>query len=148
MTQAPAVMPAAESGFAPHVAAVRAEFAVYVQTYRDLVAAASKASGASLVRIDGALAAFEPGYFNNLLVALDARFENHSPDAAGAIAEVRAIRASLIAGGGAMKTPAGVAYAPDASVLRIDIGDRIALNADDFEAIAAAFLDAVARTAA
>ena len=137
-------MPASASDLAPRVDAVRAEFAGYVQTYRDLVAAASKASGASLVRIDGALAAFEPGYFNNLLVALDARFEMLSPGAAGAIAEVRAIRAALTAGGGTMKTPANIACAPDASVLRIDIGDRIALNADDFEAIAAAYLDEIA----
>ena len=129
---------------APSAGAVRAEFAAYVQTYRDLVAAASKASGASLVRIDGALAAFEPGYFNNLLVALDARFANRprhaGHDAGGAIGEVRLICTSLIAHGGVMAVGDGVAYAPEKSVLRIDVGDRVALNADDFEAIAAAYI--------
>ncbi len=121
------------------VDAVRAEFAAYVRTYRDLVAAASKASGASLVRVDGAFAAFEPGYFNNLLVALAARFAA-VPAAPGAIAEVRAVCDALVAHGGRMATDAG-------AVLRLDAGDRVALNADDFEEIAAAFLDAVTQDA-
>jgi hypothetical protein len=128
----------------PSIEAIRAEFAGYVQAYRDLLAAASKASGASLMRIDGAFAAFEPGYFNNLLVALAARFANRRPggedDGGGAIAEVRLVVASLIDHGGVMTAGKSAAYSPGTSVLRIDTGDRIALNADDFEAIAAAYI--------
>lgn len=137
-------MPELTTSPRPSMAAIRTEFAGYVQAYRDLLAAASKASGASLMRIDGAFAAFEPGYFNNLLVALDARFTSRQrggeDDGGGAIAEVRLIVASLIEHGGVMTADKATAYSPAKSVLRIDIGDRIALNADDFEAIAAAYI--------
>ncbi len=125
------------------VDAVRAEFAGYVRAYRDVVAAASKASGASLVRVDGAFAAFEPGYFNNLLVALEARFAPGEQAVGGPVRrEVRAICAALIQRGGRMG-----ADAPAGSVLRLDAGDRVALNADDFEEIAAALFDEAAKRA-
>ena len=123
------------------VAAARADFAAQLQSYRDLIAAASKASGMSLARIDAALAAFEPGYFNSLLVALDARFVQRAAGAAGgALDEVRLLVAALTGNGGVLAADEAVAYDPARSVLRIDFGDRIALNADDFEALAQAFL--------
>jgi hypothetical protein len=120
----------------------RAEIAAQIQAYRDLVGAASKASGMSLTRIDAALSAFEPAFFNNLLVALDARFAGRQI-AAGPGAELRVLAASLLANGGVLATSADVPYDADASVLRIDPGERIALNADDFETLCAAFLAAV-----
>ena len=118
----------------------RAEIAAQIQSYRDLVGAASKASGMSLVRIDAALAAFEPAFFNNLLVALDARFAGR-PLVAGPGAELRLLAASLLANGGVLAVRDDIPYDADESVLRIDVGERIALNADDFEALCAAFLD-------
>ena len=65
----------------PSVQACRDEIAAQIRAYRDLVGAASKASGMSLTRIDAALAAFEPAFFNNLLVALDARFASRATPA-------------------------------------------------------------------
>ena len=118
---------------------VRHEIAAQIQAYRDLVGAASKASGMSLTRIDAALAAFEPAFFNNLLVALDVRFAGRANDV-GPLAEVRLLSVSLTSNGGVLATSGDVPYDADASVLRIDIGERIALNADDFEALCAAFL--------
>ena len=118
----------------------RAEIAAQIQSYRDLVGAASKASGMSLVRIDAALAAFEPAFFNNLLVALDARFATRAIGP-GPGAEVRLLAASLLAHGGVLHARDDVPCDADASVLRIDLGERVALNADDFEALCAAFLD-------
>jgi hypothetical protein len=142
-------MPAASTYPSAHVQACRADFAAQVAAYRDLIAAASKASGASLVRVDAALAAFEPGYFNTLLVALDARFVHRARDAEDSVgnplAEVRLLAASLMAHGGVMTVDRAVPYEPSRAVLRIEAGDRIALNADDFEAIASAFLDEVER---
>lgn len=127
-----------------HVAAARADFAAQLQSYRDLIAAASKASGMSLARIDGALAAFEPGYFNSLLVALDARFVQRRHAGGGnPLDEVRVLVDSLTVNGGVLAVDEDVAYDPAKSVLRFDPGDHIALNADDFEAIAAAFLAAI-----
>jgi hypothetical protein len=126
----------------PSVQACRDETAAQIRAYRDLVGAASKASGMSLVRIDAALAAFEPAFFNNLLVALAARFADRA-DGGGPAAEVRLLAASLMHHGGVLAADAGIPYDADAAVLRIDIGERIALNADDFEALCAAFLAAI-----
>jgi len=68
------------------IQACRDDVAAQVRAYRDLVGAASKASGMSLVRIDAALAAFEPAFFGDLLVALDARFASR-PRGGGASGE-------------------------------------------------------------
>ncbi len=124
------------------VQACRDEIAAQIQAYRDLVGAASKASGMSLTRIDAALAAFEPAFFNNLLIALDARFADR-PNDRGPLAEVRSLSASLLSNAGVLTANAGIPYDADDSVLRIDVGERVALNADDFEALCAAFLAAL-----
>ena len=124
------------------VAATRAELAAVVASYRALVGAASKASGASLPRIDAALAGFEPGFFNNLLVALDARFER-GPAEPAAVAEVRLLADAVKARGGMVAVDPAIAYDADAALLRLEPGDRVALLADDFEALCAAFLDAL-----
>jgi hypothetical protein len=102
------------------------------------VGAASKASGMSLTRIDAALATFEPAFFNNLLVALDARFRGHA--SGGARGEVRLLADSLLSHGGVLTADPAARHDADACVLRLDIGERIALNADDFEALCDAFL--------
>jgi hypothetical protein len=130
------------------VQACRDEIASQIRSYRDLVGAASKASGMSLTRIDAALAAFEPAFFNNLLIALDARFAPPPHHPGAAVDEVRLLAASLIGNGGVLKGDAAIAYQAEASVLRLDIGERIALNADDFEALCAAFLAQVGKNAA
>jgi hypothetical protein len=117
------------------VQAARDDIAAQIRAYRDLVGAASKASGMSLTRIDAALAAFEPAFFNNLLIALDARFPG-SASSGGARAEVRVLANSLLAHGGVLTA--------NAPILRLDAGERITLNADDFESLCAAFLDEVA----
>ena len=133
----------------PHaaIASCRSEIAAQVQSYRDLVGAASKASGMSLVRIDAALSAFEPAFFGNLLVALDARFASRARTP-GASAEVALLAAALLHHGGVLQRDAALPYDADAAVLRIDPGDRVALNADDLEALAAAFLAELERSAA
>lgn len=133
-------MPRIDTPTAAQVQAARDEIAAQIQTYRDLVGAASKASGMSLTRIDAALAAFEPAFFNNLLVALDARFRGPDATGDGARAEVRLLADALLARGGVL--------AADAPVLRLDAGERVALNADDFETLCAAFLDQLAAAAA
>jgi hypothetical protein len=124
----------------------RAGIAAQVQAYRDLVGAASKASGMSLVRIDAALSAFEPAFFGNLLVALDARFAQRARGT-GASTEVALLAAALLHHGGVLQRDAALPYDADASVLRIDVGDRVALNADDLESLAAAFLAELERQA-
>ncbi len=132
---------------AAYVQACRDEVAAQIRAYRDLVGAASKASGMSLTRIDAALAAFEPAFFNNLLIALEARFMHRLRGVEGKdgnpLNEVRMLAASLMDNGGVLAENKTVRYQPSRSVLRIDIGERIHLNADDFEALCALFLDEI-----
>jgi hypothetical protein len=134
---------------AAHVQACRDEIAGQIKAYRDLVGAASKASGMSLTRIDAALAAFEPAFFNNLLIALEARFAHRLRAAEGKdshpLAEVRLLAASLTANGGVLASSDTIAYQSEKTVLKIDVGERIALNADDFETLCAAFLAEIER---
>jgi hypothetical protein len=127
------------------IQAGRAALAAQLQAYRDLVGAASKASGMSLVRIDAALAAFEPAFFGNLLVALDARFAARPRREAGA--EVALLATALLHHDGVLTRDAALPYDADTSVLRIDLGERVALNADDLETLAAAFLAELDRQA-
>ena len=129
---------------ASRVQAARDEIAGQIRAYRDLVGAASKASGMSLTRIDAALAAFEPAFFNNLVVALDARFRDRPATPAGA--ELRLLADALLSHGGVLTADPAIRH--DAGVLRLDIGERVALNADDFEALAAEFLAEIERTGA
>ena len=121
------------------VEACRDDVAAQLLAYRELVGAASKASGMSLARIDAALSAFEPAFFNNLLVALDARFASRARGA-GASAEVALLAAALLHHGGVLTRDATLPHDPDTSVLRIDFGERVALNGEDVEMLAAAFL--------
>ena len=134
---------------AAHVQVCRDEIAAQIKAYRDLVGAASKASGMSLTRIDAALAAFEPAFFNNLLIALEARFAHRLRAAEGKdshpLAEVRLLAASLTANGGVLASSDTIAYQSEKTVLKIDVGERIALNADDFETLCAAFLAEIER---
>ncbi|MEO5685798.1 MAG: hypothetical protein ABIR54_00410 [Burkholderiaceae bacterium] len=142
-------MPGTRSYPAAYVQACRDEIAAQIRAYRDLVAAASKASGMSLTRIDAALSAFEPAFFNNLLIALEMRFVHRLRDTEGQdgnpLNEVRMLAASLMANDGVLAANTTIAYDPSKAVLRIDIGERIRLNADDFETLCALFLHEIER---
>jgi hypothetical protein len=129
------------------IQACREQVAAQVQAYRDLVGAASKASGMSLVRIDAALAAFEPAFFGNLLIALDARFAPRAREG-GPSAEVALLAAALLHHGGVLTADPALPYDADTAVLRLDMGERVALNADDFASVCAAFLTALDTPAA
>ncbi len=124
---------------AARIQAARDDIAAQIKSYRDLVGAASKASGMSLTRIDAALAAFEPAFFDNLLIALDARFAPR-PHRGAVSVELSVLAASLLHHGGVLTLGAGLPYDADTTVLRIDRGERVALNADDFESLCVAFL--------
>ena len=120
----------------------RAEIAAQILAYRNLVGAASKASGMSLARIDAALAAFEPAFFNNLVIALDARFQQRRRETPVS-AEVALLAEALLHHGGVLTANAVLPYDADAALLRLELGERVSLNAEDVESLATAFLSEI-----
>ena len=54
--------------------------------------------------------------------------------------EVELIADGLLLHEGTLPASTVIKYAPDRSVLGLEVGDRIALTADDFERLSAAFL--------
>ena len=98
-------------------------------------------------RGSGAKGDLEASYFNAALVALDRRFVHRVRTFTGkdtnALSEVELLTESLLDNDGVLREIKVIRYDPDKSVLQLQIGDRIALTADDFEVLSAAFLEEV-----
>ena len=95
-------------------------------------------------RASGAGGDLEATYFNAALVALDRRFVHRVRTFTGKdtnpLSEVEMLVESLLDNDGVLREIKVIRYDPDKSVLGLQIGDRIALTADDFEELSAAFL--------
>lgn len=121
----------------------QAETAVAQQlmAYRKLVKALDGASAHR--KVQSALDAFEPLLFNNMTLVLDRYFVHRLRAVAGkdgnALNEVELMSDSLMNNGGELRGNKVIRYVPDQSVLKLDIGERIELNAVQFERLAKAF---------
>jgi hypothetical protein len=119
----------------------RASTTAQLAAYREL---------ASASRGEPALAAFEPLVFNAMALALDRRFVHRVRTVTGKdtnpISELELICDSLMLNDGTFRTGTVVKYVPGQAVVGLAPGDRIALTADEFERLSAAFLDHLERT--
>ena len=90
------------------------------------------------------LAAFETLYFNNMTIVLDRYFVHRVRMAAGKdgnpINEVEMLADSLMNNGGILRESSVIKLVPEQSVLKLNFGDRIAITADGFDRLSAAFL--------
>jgi hypothetical protein len=93
---------------------------------------------------EAALAAFAPGYFNSMLLALDHHFMHRMRGAEGKdgnpLNEVRMLSDSIMEHDGVLKENRTIRYKADKAVAGIAIGQGIALDAEVFERLAKAYL--------
>ena len=86
---------------------------------------------------------FEALYFNNMVIVLDRYFVHRVRPVAGKdgnpLNEVELIVDALIGNGGVFRGIKVIKYVPENSVLGIKDGDRIRLNAADFDKLSQAF---------
>ncbi|MEA2155510.1 MAG: hypothetical protein QOE11_1650 [Solirubrobacteraceae bacterium] len=91
-----------------------------------------------------ALDAFEPLFFNNMILALDRLFVHRLRSVTGKDAnplnEVELLTESLMNNGGVLRGNNVIKLVPGETVLRLNVGDQIALDADQFERLSDAFL--------
>jgi hypothetical protein len=101
--------------------------------YRELAIAAETA----------ALTAFEPQFFNNMVLVLDRYFVHRIRAVAGKdgnpLNEVELIADAVINNDGIFQSNNVIKWRPDESVLKLNAGDPIRLTATQFEALAKAF---------
>jgi hypothetical protein len=91
----------------------------------------------------------ETSYFNGLVLALDRPFVHRIRKMTGKdtnpLSEVELLVDSLIGNGGRLAVGTVIKYQPEKSVLGLNPGDEIRLGADDYEKLATAFLDELAK---
>lgn len=90
-----------------------------------------------------ALGDFEGLFFNNMTLVLDRHFVHRLRTMAGKdgnpLHEVEMICDSVMNNAGILRGNNVVKYIPDQSVVKLNIGDRICLTAEEFERLSAAF---------
>lgn len=118
----------------------RSAIAERVAAYDRLVLAVQQAADP---RAALSLKAFEPLYFNDLVLEMDGYFVHRKPVVAGQdgnpLNEVQLLADSLQHNSGVLRGSDAVDLVADESVLGLAIGDRIRVRAAEFERLAAAF---------
>jgi hypothetical protein len=118
------------------------------QTVSQLLAAYKKLAKAIDATADtkatAALEALEPLLFNNMILVLDRYFVHRIRPVSGKdgnpLNEVELLAESLIDNDGVLRGNKVIKLVPGDAVLQLEIGDRIKLNAAQFERLAKAFL--------
>ncbi|WP_439679993.1 hypothetical protein [Embleya sp. MST-111070] len=126
-----------------YIDACRASIERQVDTYHALAATGARLSGAAATRFETALEAFEPEFFNNLVLALDHFFANRSRSLekkdGNPVNEVRVLARSLTAHAGRLVGDTQIRLDPARSVLGYRLGDEIALCEARFLRLAKAY---------
>ena len=90
-----------------------------------------------------AVETFEPLFFNNLVLVLDAYFMHRTRAIEGKdgnpLNEVRMLCTSILQNNGVLAIDKTIRYRPEASVAKLDIGDEIRLDQAQFQALCEAF---------
>jgi hypothetical protein len=118
----------------------KAAIAAQVAGYRNLVKAARATKDK---KIDAALEAFEPLFFNGLVLELDRYFVHRIRPVTGKdgnpLNEVEMLGDSLMNNDGVLQKSTVLKLIPEESVTKLEFGDPIRLSESDFERLAGAF---------
>lgn len=121
----------------------RTSVAEQLAAYDALVAAARACAGAGDAALNGALDAFEPVFFNDLLLVMDSYFTHRSRTLelkdGNPLNEARVLSGSLMLNHGIVTGDKSIKWNPAAMVLKYEVGDQIRLSEHDFQLIADAF---------
>jgi len=94
-------------------------------------------------KVQAALEDFEPLLFNNMTLVLDRYFVHRLRMTTGKdgnpINEVELLSDSLMNNGGELRGNNVIKYVPDDSVLKLEVGERIRVDAAQFERLSKAF---------
>jgi hypothetical protein len=119
----------------------KVEIKQQLAAYKKLVTALSSSTADK--KVDSALEAFEPLFFNNMILVLDRPFVHRLRSVTGKdgtpLNEVELLCDSLINNKGVLRGNNVIKYIPEESVVKLHVGDRIKLTAEDFANLAAAF---------
>jgi len=114
-----------------------------VAAYRLLATAAKKESGGTSASINSAVAAFEPLFFNVLVVTLECSFVHRSRTKelknGNPLNEVRMISNSILLNRAVLTQDKTINYTPEKSILKLQSGTPIKLTEPQFTALAKAF---------
>jgi hypothetical protein len=128
----------------------RARVIVQVSAFSDLARQVRGEGRAPSGGAAAALDALEPEYFANLVIALDSHFVHRSRGQerkdGNAMNEVRVLVNSIQQHDSIMTAEKGIRLDAARSVLGIEYGERIRIDADGFERLAGAFLEALEAT--
>ena len=113
-----------------------------VAAYEAVAAAARNgAKGGSAVD------AFEPLFFNHMVLVLDAlfvhRLRNREGKDGNPVNEVRVLSESLMENDGVLAVPKSIKLDPERTILHHAPGDDIALDADAFQRLAKAYFEGI-----
>jgi hypothetical protein len=119
----------------------KAAIAQQVAAYKSLVKAVANATTDK--KVNSALEAFEPLFFNNMTLVLDRYFVHRVRLVAGKdgnpLNEVEMLCDSLMNNNGVLGDSTVIKLIPDQSVVKLHTGDPIALSEVEFERLSAAF---------
>jgi hypothetical protein len=121
----------------------RSSIELQVFAYKEMVSIATDLGGTREARLDSAIAAFEPMFLNNLMLALDNYFGSRSRTIekkdGNPLNEVRVLCYSVMNNNGIMISDKTIKLDPSRTLLKYHVGDKIKLNVGDFLFLAKAF---------
>lgn len=126
-----------------YVDACRRRVDTQLAAYRELAAQVATGTDGGQGAGADALAAFEPLFFNSMVVSLDACFVHRIRAVEGKdgnpLNEVRVLAKSLLENAGVLAVDKSIKLKPETSVLGLQTGDEITLGEADFTKLSDAF---------